>query len=341
MKSIDNTNIDPNSLQVEPKQQGSGASSQNPAITQIEFDLMPTEECGTQFLSPYCYIFRGIIMDWIDNANHALATELHSTQPIGGGLFLREYAIQHERLSLTSSGLQTQAEARLSPNYREDRRSAHQHADRMPNGIRFRLNSLDGSMSDTLLKLLLVKQDQTVQFGAQKALITSIKITRKSAKDFQLKSKLENLLGVRFTSPTSFNVMDRDYELRFPLPEYVFGNLLKQWNQFTAGTPFEMPKELYDWIKLNVSITSYDLKTVGWEMGKPKKFVGCIGWAKYLIKKANPKEDPQKSQGNHKTPDDLFAQLTHQLILFGEYANVGMGRSAGFGQLKVMGERGP
>ena len=69
---------------------------------------------------------------------------------------------------------------------------------------------------------------------------------------------------------------------------------------------------------------------------KPKKFVGSVGWAKYLIKKAHPKEESKTSQEKHQTPDDLLARLTHQLILFGEYANVGMGRSAGFGQIKVM-----
>ena len=41
-------------------------------------------------------------------------------------------------------------------------------------------------------------------------------------------------------------------EMRFPTPQYVFGNLARQWNNLFAGGELEAPKGLYGWLGTNV-----------------------------------------------------------------------------------------
>ena len=52
--------------------------------------------------------------------------------------------------------------------------------------------------------------------------------------------------------------MGNDFELRFPLPEYVFGNLYNQWNHLFKDTSLEIDLGFYDWIKANVCVDLFD-----------------------------------------------------------------------------------
>ena len=73
----------------------------------------------------------------------------------------------------------------------------------------------------------------------------------------------------------------------------------------------------YEWVKANVGISSFELKTKGWEMGKEKKMVGGTGWATYLITGKNEKN----------------GRWLDVLVKLAEYSGVGNSRTAGFGRV--------
>jgi CRISPR/Cas system endoribonuclease Cas6 (RAMP superfamily) len=316
-------------------------------ITQITFDLFPAEQGGSRFLTPYCYIFRGILLDWVNQHNKPLADQLH--QNIRNELpALREYSIQKENLYTTQTGVQQ----RRPFNERNNPRG--------PDGLRFFVNLLDPTVSRDFLSLLLEHNEQQVQFGPQIGVITSVKIEQINLVNLYNTARPVHELTVQFISPTNFNVMGKDYEMRFPLPTYVFGNLYKQWNLRFRGTPYEIPADFYDWVDQNVSVTSYDLDTKAWEMGKEKKFVGCVGWANYVVhvpitfpklgtatsspspgeleKAQNPDADPD-SEADTVKKNIQYAKFLALLITFGQYAGVGSGRTAGFGRIRLFSER--
>jgi CRISPR/Cas system endoribonuclease Cas6 (RAMP superfamily) len=311
-------------------------------ITQISFDLFPSEQAGSRFLTPYCYIFRGILLDWVNQYNQPLADHLHS-KTRGDLPALREYAIQRENLYTTQTGVQNR------------RPFNERNYPKGPDGLRFYVNLLEPEISREFLSLLLEHNEQQVQFGPQIAIITSVKIEQINLIALYNAAQPVHEITVRFDSPTNFNVMGKDYEMRFPLPVYVFGSLYKQWNLRFRGTPYEIPTEFYAWMEQYVSATSYELATKAWEMGKDKKFVGCTGWVNYVVHAPiTVHKAPTAAEGSESTPpteltepnlalvqgDDIarnarFAKFLSLLVSFGHYAGVGAGRTAGFGCIRV------
>jgi hypothetical protein len=72
-------------------------------LTRLRIDVMPSPEAGLEFVAPFGYIFRGVLLDWVDALDPALAARLHINQPAPIPE-LREYTITVDRLWWSAQG---------------------------------------------------------------------------------------------------------------------------------------------------------------------------------------------------------------------------------------------
>ncbi|MHA1887263.1 MAG: CRISPR system precrRNA processing endoribonuclease RAMP protein Cas6 [Promethearchaeota archaeon] len=286
-------------------------------LTQFIFTLYPHESTGPFFLKPYAYIFRGIFMDWLKQYNATIGNLLHQKQPKDSPLFVLDYALQQklhypQQLNRRSGNNRF----RSSTNSTGSRNSKVEK-------ITYIISSLNDNISRTLLDFILQQKESTIQYAMQKAVITQVEIKQKSLKDLVQSATIIPSLSVKFLSPTAFSIRGRNSTMRFPLPEYFFPNLAKLWDSVFAGTEMAVPTEFFEWVSKNVSVSSYQMKTHAWSMGKNVKFAGAMGWIKYL------NEDVENPMG----------KWLDILTRFGEDMNTGNGRTAGFGHFRRYRER--
>jgi CRISPR-associated endoribonuclease Cas6 len=282
--------------------------------TRLIFDLLPAAGAGECFMTPYTYIFRGILLDWLNESSHELANKVHTKQPKDTPLFYGDYSLQQQTLYLGPQGLTDH-----NPKVRDPRDSKNYHRKEGIQALRFTLNLFNPELSKAFFEMLLSSQNQTVQFGPQQAVIARVSLENITLENLAANTRPVHAVELNFLSPTNFSMMGNDFELRFPQPEYVFGNLYKQWNHLFQNTSLEIDPGFYEWVKGNVWVTSYELQTVGWEMGKEKKFVGFRGWANFVIKES----------------DQTFARWIDVLMHFGMYTGIGNSRTAGFGRFII------
>ena len=250
--------------------------------TRLIFDLLPAAGAGESFMTPYTYIFRGILLDWLNESSHELANKVHTKQPKDTPLFYGDYSLQQQTLYLGPQGLTDH-----NPRVRDLHDSKAYHRKEGIQALRFTLNLFNPELSKAFFEMLLSSQNQTVQFGPQQAVIARVSLENITLENLVTNTRPVHAVELNFLSPTNFSMMGNDFELRFPLPEYVFGNLYKQWNHLFKDTSLEIDPGFYDWAKANIYVTSYELQTAGWEMGKEKKFVGFRGWANFVIKESS------------------------------------------------------
>lgn len=116
-------------------------------------------------------------------------------------------------------------------------------------------------------------------------------------------------LTLRFLSPTSFKFKGRHIQ-PMPLPELVFGSLLRRWNAFA-------PKELkFLKIPWNGLICDYELKTQTLTVENIDE-LGSIGWVRYRFL------------------DTQQARIAAILANFASFAGVGRKTTMGMGQVMV------
>jgi CRISPR-associated endoribonuclease Cas6 len=116
----------------------------------------------------------------------------------------------------------------------------------------------------------------------------------------------ENTIAFRFLSPTSFK--QNNYIQPFPLPELVFGNLMRRWNVF-CPEEFQFPKLVWQSM-----ISSYKLETHTCELKNKVNEIGSVGWVRYRF--ANPEQ----------------ARIATILAHFASFAGVGRKTALGMGQ---------
>lgn len=134
--------------------------------------------------------------------------------------------------------------------------------------------------------------------------------------DLQASSSFKKLLQVepqsvitlKLTSPTSFKQGKTIQP--FPLPELVFGSLLRRWNSF-APEDLHFPK--IDWQGM---VSAYDLKTHALKLeGGPE--IGAQGWVKYRF------------------PDPEQVRIATILAHYAFFAGVGRKTPMGMGQARI------
>lgn len=115
-------------------------------------------------------------------------------------------------------------------------------------------------------------------------------------------------IALKFLSPTSFKQSQTIQP--FPLPELVFGNLLRRWNTF-APVELQFPK--LEWQGLTCA---YELKTQVLHL-KGGAEIGTTGWVRY--------EFPNPEQ----------AAIATTLAHFAGFAGVGRKTAMGMGQVRI------
>jgi CRISPR-associated endoribonuclease Cas6 len=117
----------------------------------------------------------------------------------------------------------------------------------------------------------------------------------------------QSRLELEFQTPTSFK--QQNIIQPFPLPELVFGGLLRRWNTFAQEN---LKFDKTEWQGM---IAAYDLKTQALKMKADE--IGSIGWIRY--------EFPNPEQ----------ARIATILAHFAEYAGVGRKTAMGMGQVRL------
>jgi CRISPR-associated endoribonuclease Cas6 len=117
----------------------------------------------------------------------------------------------------------------------------------------------------------------------------------------------QNALELEFLTPTSFK--QKDSIQLFPLPELVFGSLLRRWNAFA---PEELHFKEIDW---QGRVARYDLQSTAMKMQSDE--LGGQGWARYCF------VDPEQLA--------IATTLAH----FATFAGVGRKTMMGMGQAQL------
>jgi len=126
--------------------------------------------------------------------------------------------------------------------------------------------------------------------------------------------------SVRFVSPCYFRVPSNNGKYRFlplPLPELMFRSLARLYSAFIE----ELPLEYREWLDSGgVAVSGHEIRTKKVLLKKGIWSVGFTGWVNFSI----PSD----------TYDEEFAKITSALLDFGEYSNVGGGRTSGLGVIR-------
>ena len=276
-----------------------------PHVTQFCFDFSlknPNIHSDLRSLKPFGYLFQGILMQWFREHQQEMGNRLHGQRPPEQKFFFHEYAIQMQRLQFHQS---------IS------------HADLNRPILRGIINCFDTGIADSILAFMFSTQNRTLRFGQEDLVITQVELKQISLLDLVEHAKNTSHHQVQFLTPTAFSRMGLEIQLRIPLPTSIFGTLSKQWDNLFAGTTLTTPKGFFEWINTAISISSYNIQTQAWPMGKNIKLTGATGWVKYAI---HPTKTPMTNK---------YEKWVDILLHFGEYANVGERRTAGFGHFCV------
>ena len=164
-------------------------------------------------------------------------------------LFYGDYSLQQQTLYLGPQGLTDH-----NPRVRDLHDSKAYHRKEGIQALRFTLNLFNPELSKAFFEMLLSSQNQTVQFGPRTGRDRPRFVRKYYLRKSRDKYRPVHAVELNFLSPTNFSMMGNDFELRFPLPEYVFGNLYNQWNHLFKDTSLEIDLGFYDWIKANVCV---------------------------------------------------------------------------------------
>ncbi|MHA1369974.1 MAG: CRISPR system precrRNA processing endoribonuclease RAMP protein Cas6 [Promethearchaeota archaeon] len=184
--------------------------------------------------------------------------------------------------------------------------------------LKLNFNIFNRVITKRLYNYLINLVDNQANFG--KYLYKLIKVKRESIcfRDLAINSQRISGFKIHFTSPTYFNLQGHDFKARLPVPSNLIRNLATLWNEFTYEHIKVNLEPLIEWVKYQVEIESYRLKTQKTRLGKNRFEIGFKGWVKYNIL----------------DKDSAYCNWLDCLLKFGQYTNVGGNRTMGMGRIK-------
>jgi CRISPR-associated endoribonuclease Cas6 len=218
---------------------------------------------------------------------------------------------------------------------------------RMPSGaVKFSITLLDTDLSNIIKDILFTGSVTSLTLKGKECKLTSIEYTQLDAGKLVEEAKAVEKFTVRFRSPTYFRRTPVDVERLFPsvkkikaptpdlyrshpLPDPVllFRSLLRLWRAFSGAYTKIPANEFKEWVEIGgVALSGYptSIRTIRvYEHPTTNKWViGFVGDVHFSL------------------PTDLYskkyAKVVDALLKFGEYTNVGGGRSAGLGVIKYL-----
>jgi CRISPR-associated endoribonuclease Cas6 len=247
-------------------------------VQKFTFHLIPKNPEESRRRVP-AYIFRAVLMGMLGKIDSKYIEELHKPNQI------RPYAIS----------IKNDAQE-----------------------IRFELIILTEEFSKAIMDYILTLNEFAVNINQNEYILLKIDLETIKMETFIKQGQKISKFNLRFLTPTYFNIVGRDFDMRLPEPTFLFENIAHIWNQFAPGGSGIDFSGLYEWISKNVFISSYQLKTRAFPIGKETPVIGCTGWATYLVK----------------DPENGYAIWLDALLRFAEYSNLGGNRTAACGVIR-------
>ncbi len=248
-------------------------------MIKFKFELVPKEGVVKPYVEPYGYIFRALLMNWLKEIKPKLVHDLHAYNKI------RPYSIQ--------------------VSYRKE-------------SLIFYLNVFDPTLANPLVNDLINHKDKTFTVSDKIYSLRKVVFEDYDLERLMKRSKAIKHFKIEFLEPTYFKTTRGNNEIRLPIPELIFSNLLKLWNDFTDGTAMIDVEEFLPWVNRNIYSSSLNIKTKAKETGESVPAVGLVGWVNFRIDKNNV---------NNARHVDMLCRL-------GELTNLGGSRTAGLGVIK-------
>jgi CRISPR-associated endoribonuclease Cas6 len=180
----------------------------------------------------------------------------------------------------------------------------------------FRICLLDGNLINPLLKGIEQSDTQLLDLGECPFVIRSIYTLPGThpladTSDYRILANIDKIsddITLKFISPTSFKQAGKIQP--FPLPELVFGSLLRRWNAFA---PPELNFPSVEW---NAQASAFEMKTYALKLEAGAE-IGAEGWVKYRFFDAEQ------------------ARIATVLAHFASFAGVGRKTAMGMGQVSI------
>lgn len=183
--------------------------------------------------------------------------------------------------------------------------------------IRFRVLSFEEEIINRVMDAISSKK--RCKIGDYTFLIEDCVIDRYDLVDFINTQYHTNLLNLEFYTPTAFSTMAMRDNIPFPMPNFLFSNLAKLWNENLPDDAQINLEELTKWIGNNVFISDYKtyIKTI--EVKRNRTIKGFQGYVKYKIRSLN-----------------NYGAWIWALARLGEIFGTGIKRTIGMGRYRIV-----
>lgn len=157
---------------------------------------------------------------------------------------------------------------------------------------------------------------ESVYFTAVENPLKRVRVRYCTVEDF--KGEPVQKFRVEFVTPCYFRTPSNGYRfVPLPLPNLMFRSLARLYSAFVE----DVPLEYREWLDNNgIAVSGFKIETQKVMLKKGKWAVGFTGWVNFSI------------------PADMYseqnARITAKLLRFGEYSNVGGGRTSGLGVIR-------
>lgn len=274
-------------------------------MIKFTFELYPEDDLIKPYFQPYGYIFRAVIMKWLNEIKPELVHQLHEYEKI------RPYSINciiHKK----------------------------------PPKIDFIIVSFKTDLSITFLKDLISSENVKLKIGQKNYYLSHVKFKKIDIQTLVEESGCVKKFNISFPTSVYFNTKKGDYPVRFPIPILLFGNLVHIWN-YINDTDFTLERNNFlDWINAHVYASGYKMKTAKREIGKPRPIIGGLGNVSYTVASINKIYYKHYLDNLNKKYDFEFVRTDYLsnckwleiLCKLGQYTNVGGNRTAGMGVMR-------
>jgi len=182
-----------------------------------------------------------------------------------------------------------------------------------------KINVLEEDVFKTLISGLFTDSNlKKIRIGNIYFSIDNIEVNSYGLDDL-LKKDVTNV-KISFNSPTFFKTTDGAAGIEyFPRPTTIFKFIVNQWNSFPVEEKHMPPTDFLDWIRKNVKISSFKIRTDSSHVMKKVPIMGTIGWVKYSWKN-----------------EENISKWIPILLKYAELTGLGGLRTAGYGEIEVM-----
>ena len=125
---------------------------------------------------------------------------------------------------------------------------------------------------------------------------------------------------IKFLTPCYFRIPNLGYRfVPLPIPQLLFRSLARLYEAYVSS----LPKEYREWLdRWGIAVSGCNIKTEKILLKRGLWSAGFVGDVSFSIP--------------NDTYNEEFARITSKLLRFGEYSNVGGGRTSGLGMIRVL-----